>query len=459
MSSGSEWLNVERAFRGKDGANCNQPSDEKAGIAQECHTRMSRNRYMVSIVFLTFFVMSLLTNILGPIVPDIITSFKVTLAAAAFLPFSFFIAYGVMSVPAGFLVERFGEKPVMIAAFLAGTTGSLSFAVHPSYRVAVVSLFVMGSGMATLQTAINPLLRVSGGEEHFAFNSAFAQLIFGIASFISPYIYSYLVLNLGRSTHQSPLLDFLARITPHYLPWASMYWIFAVFTLLMVPVLLFSRFPRVERTADESAGSWEMYGSLFRKPMVWAFFGCVFAYVGSEQGTADWISKFLSSYHGFDPHTTGATAVSWFWGLLTAGCFIGMGLLKIFDSRYVLIGTCVGALLCLTAALFGPANVSVIAFPAIGLFASVMWPILVSLALNSVSEHHGSFAGILSTGIMGGAIVPLIIGRIGDHFGLRAGVAFLYVTFGCVLSVGFWARPIVTNATVSLKKTAVQSTT
>jgi MFS transporter, FHS family, L-fucose permease len=420
---------------------------------------MSRNRYMVSIVFLTFFVMSLLTNILGPIVPDIITSFKVTLAAAAFLPFSFFIAYGVMSVPAGFLVERFGEKPVMIAAFLAGTAGSLSFAVHPSYRVAVVSLFVMGSGMATLQTAINPLLRVSGGEEHFAFNSAFAQLIFGIASFISPYIYSYLVLNLGRSTHQSPLLDFLARITPHDLPWASMYWIFAVFTLLMVPVLLFSRFPRVERTADESAGSWEMYGSLFRKPMVWAFFGCVFAYVGSEQGTADWISKFLSSYHGFDPHTTGATAVSWFWGLLTAGCFIGMGLLKIFDSRYVLIGTCVGALLCLTAALFGPANVSVIAFPAIGLFASVMWPILVSLALNSVSEHHGSFAGILSTGIMGGAVVPLIIGRIGDHFGLRAGIAFLYVTFGCVLSVGFWARPIVTNATVSLKKTAVQSTT
>jgi len=414
---------------------------------------------MVSIVFLTFFVMSLLTNILGPIVPDIITSFKVTLAAAAFLPFSFFIAYGVMSVPAGFLVERFGEKPVMIAAFLAGTAGSLSFAVHPSYRVAVVSLFVMGSGMATLQTAINPLLRVSGGEEHFAFNSAFAQLIFGIASFISPYIYSYLVLNLGRSTHQSPLLDFLARITPHDLPWASMYWIFAVFTLLMVPVLLFSRFPRVERTADESAGSWEMYGSLFRKPMVWAFFGCVFAYVGSEQGTADWISKFLSSYHGFDPHTTGATAVSWFWGLLTAGCFIGMGLLKIFDSRYVLIGTCVGALLCLTAALFGPANLSVIAFPAIGLFASVMWPILVSLALNSVSEHHGSFAGILSTGIMGGAVVPLIIGRIGDHFGLRAGIAFLYVTFGCVLSVGFWARPIVTNATVSLKKTAVQTTT
>lgn len=418
---------------------------------------MSRSRYMVAIVYLTFFVMSLLTNILGPIVPDIINSFKVNLAAAALLPFSFFIAYGVMSIPAGFLVERFGEKPVMMAAFVAGAAGSLSFALHPSYRVAVISLFVMGSGMATLQTAINPLLRVAGGEEHFAFNSAFAQLVFGSASFLSPYLYSYLVLNLEkqRAGHDI-LLRILAKLTPEALPWASMYWIFAVFTLAMVAVLFLSRFPQVELTTDEKAGSLQTYGSLFRKPMVWAFFFCVFAYVGSEQGTADWISKFLAQYHGYDPHTTGAVAVSWFWGLLTAGCFIGMLLLKIFDSRYVLIGTCVGALACLTAALFGPAGVSVMAFPGIGLFASMMWPILVSLALNSVSEHHGSFAGILSTGIMGGAVVPVIIGRIGDHFGLRAGVAFLYVTFACVLSVGFWARPLISNATVSFKKAEVQ---
>jgi fucose permease len=192
--------------------------------------------------------------------------------------------------------------------------------------------------------------------------------------------------------------------------------------------------------------------------MVWAFFLCVFAYVGSEQGTADWISKFLSQYHGYDPHTTGATAVAWFWGLLTAGCLIGMLLLKMFDSRYVLIGTCLGAILCLTTALFGPANVSLIAFPGIGLFASVMWPILISLALNSVSEHHGAFAGILSTGIMGGAVVPVIIGRIGDHFDLRAGLSFLYVTFAFVLSVGFWSKPLITNATVGFKKAEVQPT-
>jgi MFS transporter, FHS family, L-fucose permease len=120
----------------------------------------------------------------------------------------------------------------------------------------------------------------------------------------------------------------------------------------------------------------------------------------------------------------------------------------------VLIGAGAGALFALSAALFGPANVSVIAFPAVGLFASVMWPIVVSLALNSVAEYHGSFSGILGTGIIGGAVVPVIIGRIGDYAGLRVGLAFLYITFGFVLSVGFWARPIISNATISLKKAA-----
>jgi fucose permease len=409
---------------------------------------MRKNNAIVALVFVIFFVLSFLTNILGPIVPDIISSFHVSLAAAALLPFSFFIAYGVMSIPAGFLVDRFAEKPVVVASFIAALAGALSFALVPTYSVAVVSLFVIGAGMAALQVAINPLLRVAGGEEHFAFNSAFAQLIFGGASFLSPLIFSYLVENLSAHNTSGPLLKTLAIITPQSLPWVSIYWIFAVCSAAMVLVLMGVRFPTVERTADEQAGTTDMYRSLLRKPTVWLFFVCIFAYVACEQGTADWMSKFLSQYHGFDPHVTGARAVSWFWGLMTIGCLAGMGLLKLFDSRKVLIAFSFGALACLTAALFGPARVSLYAFPAIGFFASVMWPTVMSLALNSVNEYHGSFAGILCTGIMGGAVVPFVIGSLGDAFGLRTGMLVLYATFGGVLSVGFWAKPIITNKTV-----------
>lgn len=404
-----------------------------------------RRRYLINLIFLTFFVMSILTNILGPIVPDIITAFHVSLSAAGFLAFAFFIAYGVMSIPAGFLVQRFTEKPVMIGAFLAAVCGSLSFALYPRYQVAVVSLFIIGAGMATLQVAINPLLRVAGGSEHFAFNSAVAQLVFGTASFLSPRLYSWLVLNLNHD-QANMLLILLHNITPAQLPWVSMYWLFSVISLAMVVVVWASRFPAVEQTDDERPGTATMYRSLVSQKVVWLYFLGIFAYIGCEQGSADWISRFLSQYHGFDPHTVGALAVSWFWGLLTGGCFIGMFLLKLFDSRRVLMGAVVGALVSLNVALFAPARLSLVAWPVVGLFTSVMWPIVFSLALNSVKEYHGSFAGILSTGIVGGAIIPLIIGKLGDRFGLRDGLLTLFITYGYVGSVSFWAKPLVNNA-------------
>jgi fucose permease len=125
---------------------------------------MQRSRAIVGLVFLIFFVISFLTNILGPLVPDIISAFSLSLTLAGFLPFSFFVAYGVMSIPAGTLVERRGERVVMAAAFAAACAGATLFALVPGYRIAIGSLFLIGLGMAALQVAINPLLRVAGGE-------------------------------------------------------------------------------------------------------------------------------------------------------------------------------------------------------------------------------------------------------------------------------------------------------
>jgi FHS family L-fucose permease-like MFS transporter len=414
---------------------------------------MQRNPVLVGLIFLIFFVISLLTNILGPIIPDIINSFRLSLTAAALLPFSFFIAYGVMSIPAGMLIEVYKEKTVILVSFLVGFGGAFCFALFPHYGVAISSLFVIGIGMAMLQVAINPLLRVAGGEEHYAFNSTFAQVIFGAASFISPQLYSYLVLNLHAPTApRNWLIAVLARFVPLELPWVSVYWIFATIALLMVVGIFFFRFPAVQRTAEEQTGTWETHYLLFKKPLVWFYFISIFAYVGSEQGTANWISQFLSTYHHIDPQTTGANVVSWFWGLMTIGCLVGMVLLKLIDSRRVLIGFTAAALICLGVGLFGPVRAALLAFPMMGFFLSVMWPVIFSLALNSVSEHHGSFSGILCSAIIGGAVIPLIIGRIGDFFGLRSGMLFLYLTLGWIFAVGFWARPLVVNETIWLKK-------
>ena len=419
---------------------------------------MKRNLFIVALIFLIFFVISFLTNILGPLVPDIINSFSLSLTLAGFLPFAFFVAYGVMSIPAGMLVERYKEKRVMLAAFLMALAGALLFASVPRFSVALASLFLIGIGMAMLQVAINPLLRVAGGEEHFAFNSVFAQLVFGLASFLSPMVYSYLVLNLPESSGRSnALLEILRKVVPGELPWVSLYWVFSLITIGMVIVLAVVRLPRVELKEEERAGAWAVYKELFRKKIVILYFLGIFAYVGTEQGVANWISKFLATYHGVDPQTKGASTVSLFWGLMTAGCLLGLVLLKLFDSRRVLIGFAAAAIVTLSCALFGPGPVAIVAFPLMGFCASVMWSIIFSLALNSVDRHHGSFSGILVTGIIGGALVPLVIGWLGDRLGLRFGMLFLYPTLAYILSIGFWARPLITNATISLRKKKVEA--
>jgi len=151
---------------------------------------MKRNYSIVILIFLVYFVISFLTNVMGVLIPEAKDDFKVSNTMAAFLPLFFFIAYGVMSIPAGLLTEKYKEKKVMVLAFSFALLGSIIFALFPMYGVMLGSLFMIGVGMAILQVAINPLLRVSGGEEHFAFNSVMAQLFFGGASFLSPMLYS-----------------------------------------------------------------------------------------------------------------------------------------------------------------------------------------------------------------------------------------------------------------------------
>ena len=413
-----------------------------------------RSLRMVLLVLLIFFAISLFSNILGPIIPEIIDSFHVSLTAAGFLPFSFFIAYGVMSIPGGVLVDRFTEKPVIAASFLVSLLGSLAFAVAPLFSVAVAALFLIGAAMAVLQVAINPLLRTAGGEEHFALTATLSQFVFGVASFLSPFLYSYLTRQLRVPTAQrAAWIAWLAKLTPPAMPWVSLYWVFVAVSLAMLAAVVLTRFPRVVRTEEESSGSTATYRKAIAQPVVWLYFLCVFAYVGSEQGTSVWISKFLADYHHVDPLTDGASVVAWFWGLMTVGCLLGTLLLKLFKSRPVLAGACIGAFAALTVALFGPASAAKIAFPVVGLFASVMWPILMSLALNSVAEHHGSVAGVLCSAIMGGAVLPLIIGKIGDMAGLRTGMLLLYVSFAVVMSPAFWAKPLIENATLQNRKT------
>lgn len=398
-------------------------------------------------MLLIFFVISFLTNIIGPLIPEIINSFSLSLTLVSFLPFAFFIAYGFMSIPAGVMTEKFGGKFVMLFAFGIAFIGALLFGLFPKYNMAIISLFLIGSGMAMLQVVINPLLRSAGGEAEFSFYSLMGQLVFGLASFLSPLVYTYLSQNM--STSNNTLFYLLKKVVPANLTWVSFYWLFAFIALIMLLVIAAFKFPKIALKEDEKAGAFKVHIALLKNKTVILYFLGIFCYVGSEQGVANWISQFLFTYHAYDPQTIGAQVVSWFWGMMTAGTFIGLILVKLFDTRSILILFTALAILSLSIALFGGASITLYAFPAVGFFIAVMYPIIISLALNSVSANHGSFAGILMTGICGGAIIPLIVGVLGDYYTLKNGMLFLYLTFGFILSIGIWAKPLINNSKIN----------
>ena len=344
---------------------------------------------MLALIMAFWFTISFITNILGPLIPDIIHNFNLSdLAMAGFIPTSFFLAYAIMSIPAGLLIDRFGEKPILFGGFLMPFIGTILFACMHTYPMLLASSFI---------------------------------------------------------------IDLLADVTPREMPWVSLYWVFTILLLVMLIAVGVSRFPKIELKEDEKSGSKDSYLALFKQKYVWLFFLGIFCYVSTEQGTSIFMSTFLEQYHGVNPQTDGAQAVSYFWGLMTAGCLVGMILLKLIDSKRLLQISGILTIILLLSALFGSKEVSMLAFPAVGFSISMMYSIVFSLALNSASQHHGSFAGILCSAIVGGAGGPMIVSTLADATSLRTGMLFILVFVGYITFIGFWACPLINNKTVRLK--------
>ena len=402
----------------------------------------SKSRYpqLVLLVMIVFFVISFITNILNSIIVAVKDSFELSLSAAGFLPFSFFIAYAVMSIPAGFLAERYSSRSLLTGSFGVIVISCLTFVLNPSYLYFLGTLFVLGLCMAVLQVIINPMLRFAGGEEHFAFNSVLAQVVFGGASFLSPWLYMELVKD---QTYQFISSVFPGWI-PENLPWLMLYVFFALLALVILGVIRMIPFPKVEKSDQEQVGAISAYKELLLNRWAYLFFSGIFAYVGFEQGVGNWMAEYLRTHHHYTDDYIGSATVSYFWAMLTVGSLIGLLLLKLFDSKKVLLMSSFATIILLLSALYGPAKWALVGFPAIGFSISVMWSIIFSL----VKHHHGALSGILCTGIAGGAIWPLIVGFLGDWLSLQFAMTVLILPLVYIMSIGIWAKPLIRNKTL-----------
>lgn len=430
----------------------------KNASAQERHiesTRSDRSYWVVGLVMLIFITISFITNIWGALIPEVQASFKLSLSLVGFIPTFLFLAYG-LSLPVGVMVEKFQAKPVLLVALSCGFLGCILLAAWPSYAMALLSLFTIGIGFSMAQVVINPLLRVAGGEENYAFFGSMSQLVFAAGSAASPQLYAYLTTNLtSEDEPRSFFISALRQLVPVELPWIALYWVFCGIVLLSIVGTILVRMPRVKFKQEEKIESLATVRILLRMPKVWAYFFGIFCYVAVEQGVSNWISSFLQVYHQVEPAIAARTAVSGFWGAMTFGCLVNLFLLKIVDSRKILFVFMTCGLVTLLVALWSSKPVAQFALPLMGFWCAAGWPLVFSLALNSIEKHHGTFSGVLCTGIVGGAVMIPLVGKIGDVMGLKYGMLLNALALIYLIFLARWAKPIISNAVIGTKTSKV----
>jgi MFS transporter, FHS family, L-fucose permease len=362
---------------------------------------------MVALYFSIGFITAL-NDILVPAFKDI---FHLTNAVALLVQSCFFGAYFVMSIPSGFIVGRIGYKPSMIVALCTVAAGLLVFvpaSAAISYPAFLLALFIMGSGFALLQVAINPYVSVLGAPERGAWRINICGIFNSSATTVAPKVGAFFIfIAAGATTAQ------LARSV------RMPYVIIAGFTLLMALITAFVPLPSLIETDSKQAVTKS-------KGSAWSFshlrFGAlaIFSSVGSEVAIGSILINFLGqpSMGGYS-HAAAATFVSFYWGGAMAGRIIGsVALLKVKAQHALLAVASVAALMVLIT-IFGQGPIAKWTIVSCGLFNSVMWPCIFPLAVKGLGKFTSQGSGILITMVVGGAVVPVLQGFLADKLGYQ----------------------------------------
>lgn len=401
---------------------------------------MYKKSTIVVLVNLVYFEVGLMVSIMGALIPDIIKAYHLSYAGAATLPLAYYLSFGILAIPSGIIIEKFSYKKVLLFSYAIGITGIVLFAYFQNYYSSIISLFIIGCALTLAQVLAFPLLREAVGANKLPFHSTLNTFLYGAGAFASPYFYSLIIKLMENPSHQFPA-DILHYLSNGSYPWVAIYWIFFALFVLTALGIMVVKFPSVVNLNEtEKMGNLSSFKDLLSQKHIYFYFFALFSYAACEQGVSNWITQFLSTYHLIDPQQLGSRVLSWYWLCLALGCVFGMVLLKYFKAVEILLAFTIAAIISLCLAIFGSRDIAILFFPITGLFHSVMWPLILSLGMNSVTKHHGSLSGLLFAASSGGAFGAMMVGRIGDIAGLRWGLFFLMLCYAVVASVYFWFK-------------------
>ncbi len=384
----------------------------------------------LTVVTTLFFMWGFITVLNDILMPHLKAVFVLNYFEVSLIQFTFFIAYFIMSLPAGKLVARFGYKGAMVIGLLTSALGALLFlpaASLFSYPVFLGACLIIATGFTILQVAANPYIAALGRPETASSRLNLAQAFNSLGTTLAPWLGGLLILSHVPQVANTDRVAEAASVRIPYLCLAGILLLLAMgFYLFKLPSL---------SSVEEDHQHPGTFTEVFRIPHLTLGAIGIFLYVGAEVSIGSFLINFMGAPEiaGLDPISASRWVV-FYWGGAMVGRFLGSVLLqKVESSRLLAFNAAIAAMLSVIG-LLASGHLSMLAVIAIGFFNSIMFPNIFALGIRDLGRLTGLGSSILIMAILGAAVIPVVMGRMADLVGVHhalfiPALCYLYIIY------------------------------
>lgn len=415
-----------------------------ATVSAPYNGESSNNRALIIITML-FFMWGLLTSLNDVLIPHLKSVYTLTYVQAMLVQFCFFGAYFIVSIPAGMLIKRIGYQNGAVTGLIIAASGCALFypAAQSGYALFLFAFFILAAGITILQVAANPYVTVLGDPKTASSRLTLTQAFNSLGTTIGPFFGGVLILSgsVLVSTSDFDLMstaEQMAYRTEQATSVQIPYLVLAGALLLLAVVFAIVRLPKITHSDEATSTSAnDTHDSIFKHRNLLLGTIAIFMYVGAEVSIGSFLINFFgeSNIAGLAP-ASAAKFVSYYWGFAMIGRFIGFAVMRYVSPGKTLAFNAACSMALILTAILGQGHLAMWSLLLVGLFNSIMFPTIFSMALHKLGSFTGQGSGILCMAIVGGAIVPFIQGFLADSIGIQLSFYVPLICYGFILFFG-----------------------
>ena len=395
-------------------------------------------------VFALFFIFGGITSLNDILIPKLRELFTLSYGEGMLVQSAFFAAYFFISLPAAGVVRRIGYMRTAAVGLLCMTAGCLLFVPASSYGLFgpfLAAIFVLAAGITIVQVVANPLISLLGPAASASSRLTFAQAFNSLGTTIFPYFGAILILGSLATADRSQLSgDALLAYTQQATSAVRHAYMGLAVALVVIALAVWQARNLLPESQEEHAENGSTFGPLRRPRFAFGAL-CIFLYVGAEVAIGSIIVNYLMQADVLGlPQGEAGTHVPYYWGGALVGRFLGTFVLRVISPGKVLAAAASIVILLLAVSAQTSGALSGYSLLAIGLFNSIMFPTIFTLASEGLGEETAQGSGILCVAIVGGAIVPPLTGVVADWSGLKLALWVPALCYAVIVAFGLYAR-------------------